>query len=80
MAPMEQQLMEAVRTLPPEQQQQVLDFAEFLKTRKITHPTAEQVEGQPMSALEAAGDLVGCLEGGPPDLSVNKKYLEGFGR
>lgn len=30
-----------------------------------------------MSALEAAGDLVGCLDGGPGDLSTNKKYLEG---
>ncbi len=29
-----------------------------------------------MSALEAAGDLVGCVEG-PGDLSTNKKYLEG---
>ncbi|MEE8585273.1 MAG: CopG family transcriptional regulator [Acidobacteriota bacterium] len=30
------------------------------------------------SVLDAAGDLVGCLEG-PPDLSSNKKYLRGFG-
>jgi hypothetical protein len=31
------------------------------------------------SALELAGDLVGCLEG-PGDLSTNPKYMEGFGR
>lgn len=31
------------------------------------------------SALELAGDLVGCIEG-PGDLSTNPKYLEGLGR
>lgn len=30
------------------------------------------------SALELAGDLVGCVSG-PGDLSTNPKYLEGFG-
>jgi metal-responsive CopG/Arc/MetJ family transcriptional regulator len=33
---------------------------------------------RPMSALELAGDLVGCGEG-PGDLSTNPKYLAGFG-
>jgi len=31
-----------------------------------------------VSALELAGDLVGCVEG-PGDLSTNSKYMEGFG-
>lgn len=31
------------------------------------------------SALALAEDLAGCLEG-PEDLSVNKEYLQGFGR
>lgn len=34
---------------------------------------------RPGSALELAGDLVGCIEG-PGDLSTNPKYMEGFGR
>jgi predicted DNA-binding protein len=33
---------------------------------------------RPMSALELAGDLVGCCEG-PADLSTNPKYMEGYG-
>ena len=33
---------------------------------------------RPMSALELAGDLVGCGEG-PGDLSTNPKHMEGFG-
>lgn len=34
---------------------------------------------RPMSALELAGDLVGCAEG-PGDLSTNPKYMEDFGK
>jgi len=33
-----------------------------------------------ISALEQAGDLVGCLEGGPADLSTNPAHLAEFGR
>ena len=38
----------------------------------------DQSAGRPMSALDLAGDLVGCAEG-PGDLSTNPKYMEGFG-
>jgi bifunctional DNA-binding transcriptional regulator/antitoxin component of YhaV-PrlF toxin-antitoxin module len=31
------------------------------------------------SFLVAAGELIGCLDGLPPDLSHNKHYLEGLG-
>lgn len=34
--------------------------------------------GSAQSALELAGDLVGCVEG-PGDLSTNPKYMEGLG-
>ena len=33
---------------------------------------------RPKTFLEAAGDLIGCVEG-PGDLSHNPKYMEGFG-
>ena len=33
----------------------------------------------PGSALELAGDLVGCVEG-PGDLTTNPKYMEDYGR
>ncbi|MFT4196063.1 hypothetical protein [Ottowia sp.] len=32
-----------------------------------------------VSALDKAGDLVGCFEGGPHDLAANPRHLEGFG-
>jgi hypothetical protein len=31
-----------------------------------------------MSAYDLAKDLLGCIDG-PPDLSTNKAYFEGFG-
>jgi Protein of unknown function (DUF2281) len=79
MVQVEEQIIEAVRTLPPAKQQEVLDFAEFLHAKLPAPQTESKEANESVSALEVAGDLVGCLEGGPPDLSVNKKYLEGFG-
>lgn len=35
---------------------------------------------QAPSALALAGELVGCFEGGPPDLSSNPSHLDDFGR
>lgn len=32
------------------------------------------------SALEQAGDIVGCFSGGPDDLSTNPRHLDDFGR
>ena len=32
------------------------------------------------SALDLAGDLVGCFSGGPADLSSNRRHLDGFGQ
>jgi hypothetical protein len=30
--------------------------------------------------LSAAGDLVGCIDGGPKDLSYNPEHLAGYGK
>ena len=38
-----------------------------------------QIDTSEQSALAAAGDLVGCVEG-PSDLSTNKAYMAGFGQ
>jgi len=34
----------------------------------------------PPVKVETAKDLIGCLDGLPPDLSTNKAYMEGFGK
>jgi hypothetical protein len=38
-----------------------------------------QLPAGPGSSLEAAADLIGCVEG-PGDLSYNPKHMEDFGR
>jgi hypothetical protein len=34
----------------------------------------------PANLFEALGDSIGSIASGKPDLSTNKKYLEGYGR
>ena len=52
-----------------------------LVRRALVAYISQRTTGTPfVSALDQAGDLVGCFSGGPPDLSSNKQYLEGFGK
>ena len=39
-----------------------------------------ETSGKRESFYETVRDLAGCVEDGPPDLSTNSKYFEGFGR
>jgi hypothetical protein len=43
--------------------------------------TQTSTRGEHESFYDAASrlGLLGCVDGGPPDLSTNPKYLEGFG-
>ena len=72
-------IWEKLQSLTAYQQQEVLDFIEFLqsKTKKVEfkHP-----DGTPMSAYEAAKEFAGCVDGGPGDLATNKQYLEEIDR
>lgn len=87
MEAIEAQVLEGLRSLPTEKQQEILDFVEFLRNRNA--PSTPISEGKPfipsrqwppgMTLLEAAGDAVGALDGGPIDLATNPKYMEGFG-
>lgn len=44
----------------------------------IARPPGE--ESGFVSALDQAGELVGCFEGGPPDLSSNPRHMDDFGK
>lgn len=50
--------------------------------RRALDAYLRQRDAQPPfeSALDQAGDLVGCFTGGPIDLSSNPEHLSGFGR
>ncbi len=52
----------------------VIDETAVLSSEQST------IADEPMSFLSVAGDLIGCLEGLPPDLSTNKSYMDNFGK
>jgi hypothetical protein len=74
----EQAVIEKLRVLPLDKQQEVLDFVEFLESRSNGHPPVTS-RWKGMTALEAAQRYAGTVEG-PEDLSTNPKYMEGFGK
>ncbi|MEH1772775.1 DUF2281 domain-containing protein [Nostoc sp.] len=78
----EQMIIDEVKKLSPEKQQEVLNFIEFLHFKEIQkQETLQDTEKEKqVSFLEAAKEFIGCIDGGPGDLATNKKYLEGYGR
>ncbi|MEQ9368089.1 MAG: hypothetical protein RIG63_03520 [Coleofasciculus chthonoplastes F3-SA18-01] len=72
-----QVILDRLQRLTPQQQQDVLDFIEFLQFK--ARMREREVEQEPISAYEAAKEFAGCVDGGPGDLATNKKYLEGMG-
>lgn len=73
--------------LPPEKQAEVIDFIQFLRSRKsqtssqISHDTAQagSTGGRKGSFLERAKDLIGIVDDAPSDLASNPKHMQGFG-
>ena len=55
-------------------------IARFIKAE--TEPVHRHQDASPENLLEKLERLgaVGMISGGPPDVSTNRKYMEGFGR
>lgn len=51
--------------------------SELLRRAAVAYIAEPKPKGF-VSALDKAGDLVGCFKGSP-DLATNPKYMEGFG-
>jgi hypothetical protein len=71
----EEILLDRFRNLSAEQQQTILDFVEFMDSKK-----SKLSENQEISAYDLAKEWAGSVESGIGDLSTNKKYLQGFGK
>ncbi len=69
--PFTQTIVERLNTLTPQQQQEVVQFIEFLQFK------AQNIQGnaKPVSFYEVAQEYIGCVDGGPGDLATNKEYL-----
>jgi hypothetical protein len=76
MPQLEAQVLEHLRTLPSIQQQEVLNFILALSQRPTATTTPEI---RPQSFTAAAQQYIGCLDGGPSDLSTNPEHMAGFG-
>lgn len=72
-------ILARLKQLPPEKQQEILDFIEFLQ---FQWQKQEEITGkkEAISAYEAAKEFAGCVDFGPGDLSTNKDYLKGLGK
>jgi hypothetical protein len=76
----EQQIIEKLKTLPLDKQQEVLDFIEHLKEHLALSSTENTVQPQKnVLFAEAIHKYSGCVDGSPTDLSTKKAYMEGFG-
>lgn len=52
-----------------------------LARRALASYIAQRAQPQGfVSALDQAGELVGCFKGGPKDLASNSKHMAGFGQ
>ncbi|CCQ50859.1 MULTISPECIES: hypothetical protein [Crocosphaera] len=70
-------ILDKFHRLTPEQQKQIIDFMDFLLAKTKQKEAIESDETY-ISALEAAGEVVGSVDWGPGDLASNKKYLDGL--
>lgn len=74
--------------IPPELERELerasqcahLTKSELTRRALLSYIRRQNQEAPVVSALEAAGDLVGCFRGGPADLSHNPDYMKDFGR
>ena len=74
--------------IPPQLEQEILlasarehlSKSELVRRALVAYVRQRQTGAPVVSALDQAGDLVGCFSGAPSDLSSNPRHLDGFGR
>lgn len=74
----EEIIIDKVKILPPDKQQEALDFVEFLLAKMQKQGLYNQPNKSGISALSLAQEYVGCVEAAS-DLSTNKDYMDGYG-
>jgi uncharacterized UBP type Zn finger protein len=74
----EEIIIDKVKILPPDKQQEALDFVEFLLAKMQKQGLSNQPKKSVISALAMAKEYVGCVEAAD-DLSTNKDYMDGYG-
>jgi Ribbon-helix-helix protein, copG family len=57
-----------------------LTKSELVRRAVAAYVARPGAQGPFVSALEQAGDLVGCFKGGPKDLASNPKHMAKYGK
>ena len=81
MTTLKQEAVSMILTLPETVNlEEIIEALKHLNYQRATvgHPSKKPTE-TPASFLDAAKEYLGCLKDCPPDLSTNKRYLEGYG-
>ncbi len=73
----EEIIIDKVRILPPDKQQEALDFVEFLLAKMQKQELSVQEIKSGVSAFTLAQEYIGCVEAAS-DLSTNKNYMDGY--
>ncbi|MEH2321195.1 DUF2281 domain-containing protein [Nostoc sp.] len=74
----EEIIIDKVRILPPDKQQEALDFVEFLLAKMQKQELSAQEIKSGVSAFTLAQEYIRCVEAAT-DLSTNKDYMDGYG-
>jgi hypothetical protein len=80
-----EQAVNKMQQLPIAQQQQALSFIEFLAFKLGDRPVKQEVgevligSDKPVSCYDLTKKWIGIADDLPDDLSVNPKYMEGYG-
>jgi hypothetical protein len=73
-----ERVKEYIDRLSPERLQVAAEFLAFLLEKENQDSEKQNLESPGISAWDLVKDLIGSAEG-PPDLSTNREYLQGFG-
>lgn len=80
MSQLSEKILQSVEVLPEADQREILDFVEFLKSKRQQAELSDEPNGAaPQSFLDVAQFAVGAGEG-PGDLSTNPAYMSGYGQ
>jgi hypothetical protein len=75
--------MQKMQDLPQQKQQEVLDFIEFLALKsgsEFSDVISDNEVQETVSTHDVLNKWAGVIDDLPADLSVNKKYMEGYGQ
>ncbi len=72
-------IIKTFQNLSSEKQQEVIDFAQFLESKREEKSDNED-KNKEVSAYEVAKEFAGCVDFGNGDLATNKDYLQGLGK